>query len=89
MYNRPVYNNEYIRTKICPYNEDFQSNKKLPKDEYYSHSILLIGSICEVENKHYPQIFLDKFYEKLKSLPSLFKELVQISDCSDDDDNNN
>ena len=27
-YNRAVYNNEYIKTKTCPYNEDFYGNKK-------------------------------------------------------------
>ena len=59
LHNRPVYNNEYIKTKISPYNENFIGNKKLTKDEYYGHSVLLLESICEVENK-YPQTFLDE-----------------------------
>ena len=25
-YSKPIYNNEYINTKISPYNEDFQGN---------------------------------------------------------------
>ena len=57
LHNRPVYNNEYIKIKISPYNENFHGNKKLTKDEHYGHSILLLESICEVENKYYPQIF--------------------------------
>ena len=63
LHNRPIYYNEYIRTKIRSYNENFLVNKKLAKDEYYNHSILLLESICEVENKYYPQTFLDEFFE--------------------------
>ena len=59
LHNRPAYNNEYIKTKISPYNEKFNGNKKLTKDEYYGHLILLLESICEVENKYYPQTFLN------------------------------
>ena len=36
LHNRPVYNNEYIKTKISPYNANFHGNKKLTKDEYYA-----------------------------------------------------
>ena len=63
-------------TKIWPFNKNFHGNKKLTKDECYGHSILLIESVCEAENKHYPQTFLDNHFEKHNSLPSLFKELV-------------
>ena len=87
LYNKPTHN-EHVRTKICPYNENFHGNKKRTKDEYYGNSILLIESICEAENKHYPLIFLDKFFEKHNSVPGLFKELVQVTDYSDDDNSN-
>ena len=92
LHNRPVYNNKYIKTKISPYNENFHGNKKLTKDNYYWHSILLLESISEVENKYYPQTFLDKFFEcnsikkhNNNNVNSLFKELLQIVDWSDDD----
>ena len=42
---------------ISPYNDIFKGNKKLTKDEYYDHSMLLIESICEAKNKYYPQTF--------------------------------
>ena len=61
--SKPVYNNGYIRTKISLYNENFWGNKRLTKDEYYGHSILLLESICEVKNKYYPQTFLDELFE--------------------------
>ena len=53
LYNRPVYNNEYIKTKIWALHENFHGNKKLTKDKYNDHSILLIKSVCEAENNHY------------------------------------
>ena len=89
MHNRPVYN-EYIKTKISPYNENFPNNKRVTKDEYYGYSILLIESICELKNQYYPQTFLDGFLEKHddNNMNSLFKELVQIVDWSDDESNN-
>ena len=62
-YSKSVYNNEYIKTKISSYNENFHDNKRLTKDKYYGHSILLLESISEVENKYYPQTFSDKFFE--------------------------
>ena len=90
--NKPVYNNEYINTKINPYSENFHGFKKFTKDEYYGNSILLLESICEVKNKYYPQTFLDEFFECNSveihndiNKNSLFKELVQILDWSDDE----
>ena len=53
LYNKRLYNNEYIRTKITPFNENIHGNKKLTKDEYYGNSILFIESICKVKNKYY------------------------------------
>ena len=90
MHNKPVYNNEYIKTKISPYNENFHGNKKLTKYEYYGRSILLLESIREVENKYYPQTFLDEFLKihNDNNINRLFKELVQIIDWSDDESNN-
>ena len=49
LYNRPVYN-KYVKNKINLHNENFHGNKKLLKDEYYGHPILLIESICEAGN---------------------------------------
>ena len=93
MHNKPVYNSEYIKTNISPYNENVWGNKRHIKDKYYGHSILLLESISKVENKYYPQTFLDKFFEcnSIKKhndnkVNSLFKELVKIVDCSDDDE---
>ena len=83
LYNNTICNNEYIKTRLTPYNENFHGNKKITKYEYYGYSILLLESICEVENKHYPKTFLDEFFEihNDNNINKLFKELVQIIDC--------
>ena len=47
-YSKPTFNNKYIKTKINLYNKNFQGNKKLIKDKYYGHSILLLESVSEV-----------------------------------------
>ena len=55
--------NKYIKTNINSYNKNFHDFQKLVKNKYCGHSVLLLESICEVENKYYPQTFLDKFFE--------------------------
>ena len=90
MHNRPAYNNEYITTKISPHNEKLHGNKKFTEREYFGHSILLLESIYEVEHEYYPQTLLDKFFKihNDNNINKLFKELVQITDCSDNESNN-
>ena len=39
---KPTCNNEYMKTKISPYNENFHGNKRIIKDEYYGNSVLLL-----------------------------------------------
>ena len=59
-----AHNNKYIRTRTSSYDENFHDSKKLTKHKYCGHLILLLlESICEVENKYYPQTFLHKFFE--------------------------
>ena len=86
-YSKPTYNDEYKKTKISSYNKNFHGYKRRIKDEYYGHSILLLESISEVENKYYRQTLLHKFFEKHddSNVNSLFKELAQIVDWSDDE----
>ena len=73
-----------MNTKINSYNENFHGSKRLTKDKYYGHLILLLESISEIGNKYYPQAFLDKFFEcnsvEKNNKNNLFKELVQIVD---------
>ena len=86
-HSKPTYYNKYIRTKVNPYNENFHDLKKLTKDEYCDHSVLLLESICEVKNKYYPQTLFEIFFECNNNKNSLFKELVQIVHWSDGESN--
>ena len=52
-----------IRTRTSSYDENFRDFKKLTKNDYCSHSVVLLESICAVENKYYPQTFLHKFFK--------------------------
>ena len=83
----PTHNYEYIRTRISSCDENFRDFKKLTKSEYCGQSILLLESICEVENEYHPRTFLHIFFEKHdnNNINNLFKELVQIVDWYDDE----
>ena len=59
-----TYDIEYIKPKICQFNENRHDiNKILKKGNYYGTLILSIDSICEVAGKLYPQTFLKKRFE--------------------------
>ena len=60
-FSKPVYNNEYMNTKINSYNENFHGNKILTEDKYYGHSILLLRSISEIEKILSSNIFRQVF----------------------------
>lgn len=61
--SKPVYNGEYLKTKIKSYgskiNTDFHDNK-VPKEDSLciSQSVLVIYSVYEINKTYYPQVFL-------------------------------
>ena len=58
-----AYDIEYIKPKICQFNENRHDiNKILKKDNYYGTLILSIDFICEMSGKLYPQTFLKKLF---------------------------
>ena len=57
-----TYDTEYIKPKICQFNENRNViNKIFKKSNYYGTLILSIDSICEGAGKLYPQTFLKNF----------------------------
>ena len=56
--SEPIYNNEFIRTKI----NLFKAMTDLKKMNDYS--IILIESICVVNDNYYPQAFLEKYFKE-------------------------
>ena len=76
----PIHN-KYIKTKISSCNKNFHDIKKLVKNEYSGHSVLLLESICVVENKYYPHTFLDKFFDCNSvedNVKRLLKKLIRL-----------
>ena len=58
-----TYDTEYIKHKICQFNENRNFiNKILKKGNYYGTLILSIDSSCEVTGNFYPQTFLKKSF---------------------------
>ena len=49
--------------------------------------MLLLEPISEVKYKYCPQTFLHRFFKCCNDKNSLFKELVEIVDWSDDESN--
>ena len=84
--SEPIYKNECIKTKANPYYVNFHGNKKPKKDEYYDNSILLIESICDVNDNYYRQRFLEKTF---KNRNNLIKQMVKINNESDDESDDN
>ena len=90
-HSKPVCN-EQIRAQISSYNKNFRDFKKLTKDNYCGHSILLLDSIVKSKINIILKKFLDKFSEcnsgERHNKNNLFKELPQIIDWSDDESSN-
>ena len=83
-----LIHNKYIKAKISSYNKNFHDFQKLVKNKYCGHSTLLLESICEVENKYYPQTSLDNLFEcnsVKNNVNRLLKELLQIVDWTDNE----
>ena len=73
--SEPVYNNEYINTKIRSYNNDiitnfhdnYNKNNKLPEKNkaYRCMSLISLDSIIKINKKYYPQTLLQECVYKL------------------------
>ena len=71
----PIYNNKYINTKIRSYNNDIitnfrhidnKNNKLLEKNKPYKCiSLISLDSIIKINEKYYPQTFLQECVYKL------------------------
>ena len=89
LFNRDTSKNftcdtEYIKPKICQFNENRNViNKIFKKSNYYGTLILSIDSICKVAGKLYPQTFLKKLFECNNNTP-----INKSSDESNDESNN-
>ena len=70
--SEPVYNDEYIKTKINLYNDKLNTNfhgNKIPEENerFACFSVLLLDSVVQVNKKYYPHILLEecKYAERM------------------------
>ena len=86
-----LYEDKYLKTKIKEYDgritTKFNNRKILNDDEYYSClACIAIDSILTIDNKKYPQVFLEEFVYREKK--SKIKYIADKLMDSDSDDNN-
>ena len=90
--SNPVYDENYIKTKIQLYNGKINThfnNNKIPKEgfEYICLSVILLDSVYKKDKNYYPQVFLECKYvtkEKKRSIKKFITDNIEIS--SDDSD---
>ena len=89
--SEPVYNDEYIKTKIKIYNNKVYKNfqhSKIPKDnEYFTClSVILLDSIfVNSDKEYYPQLLLEecKCAIKNKKIVNTINEDLKFSESDD------
>ena len=70
-HNHPIYDEKYIKTKVKTFSgvtSTFFSKDELPKERnhYICIAAIFIDSVLKVENKNYPQVYLEQCKYKLK-----------------------
>ena len=89
----PVYDNKYIKTKIKIYNNKINTNfqgNKIPEDNECCACLFVIlsDSIINVDEKLYPQIFLEecKYVIKKKKIINSINEELNLDEPEDESD---
>ena len=93
-----MHSDKYIKTEIKIYNNKIDTNfdgNKIPRDNEFCTwlSVMLLDSVVEIDNDHYPQIFLKecKYAAKKKKIINSINEELDLdeSDSESDDDESN
>ena len=81
--SEPIYNDNYIKTKIKSYNDDIRTNfrdesnnRKVPKEDYSYKCLSLISldSVIQMDKKYFPQTLLEEC--KYKLIKKKIKDLI-------------
>ena len=89
--SKPMYDDQYIRTKIKIYNSmintNFHSNK-IPEDNECCSwiSVILLYSVVFIDINFYPQIFLEeyKYAIKKKKIVKVINEELNLNESHED-----
>ena len=68
---QPIYDDKYIKTKVKTFSgmiNTLFSGKKIPKERnhYICVAAICIDSVLKVDNKNYPQVYLEQCKYKIK-----------------------
>ena len=81
--SEPIYNDNYIKTKIKSYNNDIRTNfrdesnnRKVPKEDclYKCLPLISLDSVIQMDKKYFPQTLLEEC--KYKLIKSKIKDLI-------------
>lgn len=88
-HSRPIYDDKYIKTKVKTFNDVvhtiFQGDK-IPKEgiHYTCIALINIDSDMKVDNKYYPQVYLEecKYAAKKKKMTSFIDSQLKTNCCN-------
>ena len=95
--SEPIYNDNYIKTKMKSYNNDIRtnlrderSNRKVPKEDcsYKCLSLISLDSVIQMGKRYFPQTLLEECKYKLikKKIKDLITDDFSLSTESESDD---
>ena len=91
-HSQPIYDDKYIKTKVKTFSSMLNtllSGNEIPKERnrYICIAAICIGSVLKVDNKNYPQVYLEQCKYKIKRRkPEDFIDADLSSDSLDGSD---
>ena len=93
-FNRePIYDDKYIKTKVISFSNiihTFFSGDEIPKEriQYECTSCISTDSVLKIENRYYPQVYLEqcKYKIKKRELKNFIGDNYELNRSSEDSD---
>ena len=91
-HSEPVYEYKYLKTKVKEYDGMIKSNflgNDIPKENIHYTSIdcTTIDSFMKIDEKYFPQVYLEECKYKIKKIQTLRFINTELKSDSDSDDN--
>ena len=92
-YREPIYDDKYIKTKVISFSNiihTFFSGDEIPKERipYECISCISTDSVLKIENRYYPQVYLEqcKYKIKKRELKNFIPDNYELNRSSEDSD---
>ena len=91
LYNQPIYDDKYIKTKVKTFSSTIStlfSDNENPRERnhYIGIAAICIDSVLKVDNKNYPQVYLEQCKHKIKKRKLVDFIDVEVDLSSNDSD---